>query len=92
MNCLMCRSITEKISQQQLRHFFIVPSISVFKTEILLTNENDEVPGTIIEWNTKYQIHFTDSNSKTAKWHFKNAIQYIATYLSPFFVTVIITL
>ena len=43
MNCLMCRLITEKISQQQLRHFFIVPSISVFKTDMLLNNENDEV-------------------------------------------------
>jgi len=45
MNCLMCRFITEKISQQQLRHFFIVPSISVFKTDMLLilNNENDEV-------------------------------------------------
>ena len=43
MNCLMCRFITEKISQQQLRHFFIVPSISVFKNEMLLNNENDEV-------------------------------------------------
>ena len=43
MNCLMCRFITEKISQQQLRHFFIVHSISVFKNEMLLNNENDEV-------------------------------------------------